>query len=59
MGVAGDLIQLEGDARRLRVVQVDYDANVIRVDAPAAWGAGQGVSQPFNGPRPDIGAFER
>ena len=57
--VEGDLIQLEGDARRLRVLQVDYDGHVIQVDAPIAWKAGQGVGQPFNGARPDIGAYER
>jgi len=56
--VEGDLIQLEGDAQRLRVVKVDYDGNVIQVDGAAAWKAGQGVSQPFNGSRPDIGAYE-
>jgi len=56
--VEGDLVQLEGDTRRLRVVQVDYEAGVIHVDAPVAWQAGQGVSQPFNGARPDIGAYE-
>ncbi len=56
--VEGDLIQLEGDARQLRVLQVDYDGNVIQVDAPIAWKEGQGVSQPFSGARPDIGAYE-
>jgi len=56
--VEGDLIQLEGDTRRLRVLQVDCDGNVIQIDAPVAWRAGQGVSQPFSGARPDIGAYE-
>ena len=57
--VEGDLIQLEGETRQLRVVRVDHEANVIHVDVPATWGMGQGVGQPFNGNRPDIGAFER
>ena len=57
--VQGDLIQLEAGTRRARVVAIDYEANVIRVDWPMSWEAGQGVAQPFNGARPDIGAFER
>jgi hypothetical protein len=57
--VEGDLIQIEGVARPLRVVEVDHEANVLRVDWPVVWAAGQGVSQPYSGARPDIGAFER
>ena len=56
--VEGDLIQLEGDPQRLKIVKVDYDGNAIQVEGGAAWQAGQGVSQPFNGSGPDIGASE-
>jgi hypothetical protein len=57
--VEGDLIQLEGQTHPLRILAIDYEANTLRVDSPAVWQAGQGVSQPFDGARPDIGAFER
>jgi len=56
--VEGDRVQLEGQAQELRIRQVDYEANVLHVDAPTAWQAGQGVSQPFGGLGPDIGLFE-
>ena len=56
--VKADLLQLEGDTNPLRVVSIDYAQNVIQVDRPVAWKANQGVSQPFNGDRPDIGAYE-
>ena len=57
--VEGDRIQLEGTSQPVHVVEIDHEANVIRVDRPVTWAAGQGVAQPFNGARPDIGAFER
>ncbi len=57
--VEGDLIQLEGEMKRLKIVKVDYDSNVIQVEGPVAWKEGQGVSQPFKGSRPDIGVYEQ
>jgi hypothetical protein len=57
--VEGDQIRVEGVPRLLRVVGVDHEANVLRVDWPVRWAEGQGVSQPYRGARPDIGAFER
>jgi hypothetical protein len=56
--VAGDLIQLEGSASGLRIVEVDYEQNVITVDGDVTWTKNQGVSQPFTGAKPDIGAYE-
>jgi hypothetical protein len=56
--VSGDLIQLEGNAQRFRIVKVDYDQHVITVDGDVTWIKNQRVSQPFRGARPDIGAYE-
>jgi hypothetical protein len=56
--VAGDVIQLEGGAKRSKIAKIDYDKNVITIDGDAAWTKDQGVSQPFTGARPDVGAFE-
>jgi len=58
-GIAdGDVIQLEGQTRTARIVSIDYATNRITVDAPLAWGAGQGVSLAYSGSAPDIGAYE-
>lgn len=56
--VQGDQIQLEGSTLRLPVVDVDYEANVIRVDREVSWRQGQGVSLPYEGAGPDMGAHE-
>jgi hypothetical protein len=56
--VEGDRIQLEGSALRLRVMDVDYEANILRADREVDWRAGLGVSLPYEGDRPDLGAFE-
>jgi len=56
--VDGDLIQLEGQTQTARIESVDYDNNVITVDRTLSWSAGQGVSLPYHGSAPDIGAYE-
>ena len=56
--VSGDRIQLEDSSLRLRVLDVDYEANLLRVDQEVGWRQGQGVSLPYEGDRPDMGAFE-
>jgi len=54
----GDLIQLEGQAQTARITDVDYGNNVITIDTVLIWQSGQGVSLPYSGSKPDIGAME-
>jgi parallel beta-helix repeat protein len=54
----GDLIQLEGQTQTARIVNVDYDNNLLTLDTSLTWTSGQGVSLPYSGSRPDIGAYE-
>jgi hypothetical protein len=56
--IEGDLIQLEGQTQTARVTNVDYDNNILTLDTPLSWSSGQGVSLPYSGNRPDIGAYE-
>ena len=49
---------IEMQDRAYVTVDVDYEANILRVDREVDWEAGQGVSLPYEGARPDIGAFE-
>ena len=42
----------------LNGVAVDYAQNTITVDKALTWQAGQGLSLPYTGPAPDLGAFE-
>ncbi len=53
-----DLIQLEGQTDNARIISVDYNNHIITVDKALTWRGGQGVSLPYNGSAPDIGAFE-
>jgi hypothetical protein len=56
--VPGDLVQLQGQSASARVVAVDYALNKITVAASLTWQSGQGVSLPYAGTAPDLGAFE-
>ena len=56
--VAGDIIQLEGQTATAGISAIDYGANRITLDSPLSWQAGTGVSLPYNGDRPDQGAYE-
>ncbi len=56
--IEGDLIQLESQTERARITKVDYDNNIITIDRNLIWHSGQGVSLPYNGSAPDIGAYE-
>ena len=46
------------DNDSLRVLAVDYGANELTVDRAIVWSAGEGVSYPFQGTAPDMGANE-
>ena len=54
----GDLVQFEGQTQTARVTQVNYNTNTITVDKSLTWTSGQGISLPYSGSSPDIGAFE-
>ena len=56
--IDGDLIQLEGQTQTAKITNVDYSNNIITVDTPLSWYSGQGVSMPYYGYAPDIGAYE-
>ena len=57
-GVAGDLIQLEGQTGIATIISIDYDSHTLTLDTPLSWSAGQGVSLAYQGMVPDIGAYE-
>jgi len=56
--IEGDLIQLDGQTQTSRITNVNYSTNVLTVDTSLTWSSGQGVSLPYEGTAPDIGAFE-
>lgn len=54
----GDTIQLEGETTRAVVRRVDYAGNTLELDRAITFRRGQGVSLPYSGRAPDIGAIE-
>ena len=42
----------------LRITEIDYTNNTIRINREITWGAGDNVSLIYRGAGPDIGAFE-
>jgi hypothetical protein len=56
--IEGDAIQLQGQATTARITNVNYDTNTITVNRSLSWSNGQGISQPYSGIAPDIGAYE-
>jgi len=56
--IPGDLIQFEGQTQRARITDVNYNTNVLTVDAALSWTSGLGIGLPYDGSAPDIGAFE-
>jgi hypothetical protein len=58
-GIAdGDLIQLEGQTQTARITSINYSTRVLTLDRSLTWTNGQGVSVPYSGSAPDMGAFE-
>jgi hypothetical protein len=57
--VPGDRIQFEGQTQTVGITAVDYTTNRLTVEQAVTWVAGQGVSLPYSGSAPDIGAHER
>lgn len=56
--INGDLIQLEGQSMKTRILNISYGSNTITVDKALSWNAGIGVSLPYTGSAPDIGAYK-
>jgi hypothetical protein len=57
-GVSGDEIRLEGGEDSARVVEVDFNNRLLRLDRALRWRKGQGVSLLYEGGAPDMGAYE-
>lgn len=57
-GEAGDVVQLAGQTVTARIARIDYANNVLILDRPLTWEAGQGVSLQYAGDAPDVGAYE-
>ncbi len=57
-GQHGDVIQLIGSQRPVRVVDINYEKNILKLSAPLRWSTGQGVALRYAGRAPDIGAAE-
>jgi len=55
--VAGDMIQV-GSNSPVQITSIDYGKNTVTVARSLSWSNGQGVSLPYSGTRPDIGAHE-
>jgi hypothetical protein len=57
--VDGDTIMLERDGKKAKILQVDYDNNILTVDINLEWESGVGVTLVRSGYFPDIGIYER
>ncbi len=55
-GVSGDTIMV--GSHTVRVKGVNYTRHTVTADKSISWNKGDGVSYPYSGDRPDIGAFE-
>jgi len=58
-GIAeGDAIQLKGQTQVAKITSINYGTNTLTLDRTLTWTQGQGVSVPYVGSAPDIGALE-
>ena len=59
-GEEGDMIQIEDttETKIARIVDIDYENNIINIDRSLSWEQGDGLSLVYSGSAPDIGAFE-
>jgi len=64
-GETGDMIQLEvgeqfgTNVQTATILNIDYQQNILILDRPLQWSAGQGISLLYTGLAPDVGAFEK
>jgi len=57
-GQRGDLIQVQGRTDTARVIDIDYDNNILILDRSLTWTENQGVALAFQSTAPDIGLVE-
>jgi hypothetical protein len=57
-GEQGDLVFVGSTSKQAIVTKADIANNVLTLDRELAWDAGEGVSLPFAGKAPDLGAYE-
>ncbi len=55
--IAGDHIKV-GANRPVRIADIDYENNTITLEMSILWNQGDGVSYPYMGSSPDVGAYE-
>ena len=55
---SGDWVQLQGQTTPVRILAIDYFTNILTLDKPLSWLAGQGLHLAYSGSAPDVGAFE-
>ena len=56
--VEGDLIQLQGQMTRVRVLSNDWANATLYLSGSLTWTNGQGVALAYEGKAPDMGAYE-
>ncbi|MBI9016043.1 MAG: PKD domain-containing protein [Phycisphaerae bacterium] len=57
-GQVGDLIRLEGQDNTARIINIDYENNILELSQSLSWNEGQGISLDYLGAKPDMGAYE-
>jgi len=57
-GEHGDLILIGEATNPVRIVKADIEKNLLTLDTEVAWQAGDGVTLPYVGEAPDLGAYE-
>src|SRR5262249_32684534 len=55
--IGGDQIKIGGNPP-VTIQRIDYGTNTITLAQPQSWASGAGVSLPYNGNAPDMGALE-
>jgi len=57
-GERGDLVFIGAQRQQAIVVRADIEGNVLTLDRDITWNEGDGVSLPYTGDAPDLGAYE-
>jgi hypothetical protein len=58
-GEQGDLLFVGPRKQQARLLKADIEKNVLILDRDASWEKGEGLSLPYVGNAPDLGAYER
>jgi hypothetical protein len=56
--IQGDKLQIEGQSTVVKIKSINYSTHQIVLDRTVSWNKGDGISLPYSGNAPDIGAFE-